>query len=176
MTPTTPSPLPASTLVLGGARSGKSAYAESLIESVGGGVYLATAEAHDAEMAERVRQHRRRRGSHWTTIEEPLEIVASLRGIDAKTPAVLVDCLTLWLSTLLEAGRTPNDEFSALADWLGDAALPIVLVANEVGLGIVPDNLLARRFRDLAGTLNQLIAGRAQRVTFVAAGLPLDLK
>ena len=169
-------PLPAVTLVLGGARSGKSAYAESLIESVGGGVYLATAEARDAEMAERVRQHRERRGAHWTTIEEPLDIVPALQRADAEARAVLVDCLTLWLANLLEAGRTPEEEFSALTDWLAGANSPLVLVANEVGLGIVPDNALARRFRDHAGVLNQLIAGCAERVTLITAGLPMDLK
>lgn len=167
---------PASTLVLGGARSGKSAYAESLVESVGGGVYLATAQARDAEMAERIRHHRQRRGDHWTTIEEPLDIVAAMRRVDGEADAILVDCLTLWLSNLLETERTPEDEFSALADWLTESVSPIVLVANEVGLGIVPDNALARRFRDLAGALNRLIASRAERVTFVAVGLPMDLK
>ena len=176
MTQTAAAALPASTLVLGGARSGKSAYAESLVESVGGGIYLATAEARDAEMAERIHRHRKRRGARWTTIEEPLDIVPALRRVDGEAGAVLVDCLTLWLSNLLETGRTPEEEFAVLADWLAVSISPLVLVANEVGLGIVPENALARRFRDLAGTLNRLIAGRAERVIFVAAGLPMDLK
>jgi adenosylcobinamide kinase/adenosylcobinamide-phosphate guanylyltransferase len=168
-------PLPRVSLVLGGARSGKSRYAEALVEAAGGGVYLATAELLDPEMEDRVRRHRERRGKRWTTLEEPLEIVAALVGEAAARP-VLVDCLTLWLANLIAAGRDVERETDALVDALPRCGGPVVFVANEVGLGIVPENALARRFRDDAGRLNQRIAARAERVVFMAAGLPLVLK
>jgi adenosylcobinamide kinase / adenosylcobinamide-phosphate guanylyltransferase len=169
--------LPPLTLVLGGARSGKSRYAEALVEAgASAGVYLATAQALDAEMAERIRRHRARRSARWTVREEPLDLAAAL--IQEARPArpVLLDCLTLWLSNLLAAGRDVDAEIAALLDTLPSLAGPAVLVANEVGLGIIPDNALARAFRDHAGRLNQGIAARAQRVVFLAAGLPLVLK
>lgn len=167
--------LPDVTLILGGARSGKSAHAEALI---GGceAVYLATAQAFDAEMVERLRLHRERRGPNWTTVEEPLELVAALAAHCRPERPVLVDCLTLWLSNLMLAGRDAGAEAKALAAALPGLAGPVVLVSNEVGLGIVPDNALARAFRDHAGRLHQDIAAVAQRVVFVAAGLPLVLK
>jgi len=169
------------TLVLGGARSGKSAWAEALIEPGPGrrwaaATYIATAEAGDAEMATRIARHRARRGAAWRTVEEPLELAGALAGsADAARP-VLVDCLTLWLSNLLGAGRDVEDETRGLVAALAAAAGPVVLVANEVGLGIVPDNAAARAFRDHAGRLNQAVAAVAGRVVFVAAGLPLTLK
>lgn len=174
--------LPAVTVVLGGACSGKSRYAESLIEAAidsgafEGAIYLATAEAHDTEMAARIEEHRRRRGGRWQTVEEPLDLVGTLAAQADVTRPVLVDCLTLWLSNLLHSGRDPVAEMAALAAGLQDLAGPIVLVSNEVGLGIVPDNALARAFRDHAGRLNQTVAGVADRVVFVAAGLPMTLK
>ena len=169
--------LPRLTLVLGGARSGKSRYAEALVESQPGAcVYLATAEPRDAEMAARIRAHRARRGARWRTVEAPLDLIGELAGAARPDGAVLVDCLTLWLSNLMEAGRDVAAESEALTKALPDLAGPAVLVSNEVGLGIVPDNPLARRFRDAAGSLHQSIAALAQSVVFVAAGLPLTLK
>lgn len=174
--------LPRVTLVLGGARSGKSRHAERLIESALGGAfyegatYLATAEALDAEMAARVAKHRARRGDSWTTVEEPLDLIGALTGhADPKRP-ILVDCLTLWLSNLMGAGGDIDAQTAALAARLQDLGGPVVLVSNEVGLGIVPDNELARAFRDHAGRLNQAVAQAADHVLFVAAGLPMTLK
>lgn len=168
--------LPPVTLVLGGARSGKSAYAERLIAAAGGGLYLATATAGDAEMAERIRRHRDRRGEGWVTIEEPLEVLAALTSRCAADRPVLVDCLTLWLSNVMGAGRDAAAEIERLAAGLSGLAGPVVLVANEVGLGLVPATPLGRAFRDHAGRLNQAVAAVADRVVFVAAGLPLSLK
>lgn len=165
--------LPSITLVLGGARSGKSAYAEGLIEALGGGTYLASGQAFDKEMDERINLHRLRRGSLWETVEEPLEIASAL--VDIKGP-VLVDCLTLWASNLMADGRDIESETAALVRILGQVKGPVVLVSNEVGLGIVPDNALAREFRDHAGRINQAVASVAQKVVFVAAGLPLVMK
>jgi len=162
------------TLVLGGARSGKSAYAERLIEAARTpALYIATAAAGDAEMAARIAAHQARRGSVWSTHESPLELAAALAAADRP---VLVDCLTLWVSNLMHAGRDVAAEGERLADALAASRLPVVLVANEVGLGIVPDNALARAFRDHAGRLNQRVAEIANTVFFVAAGLPLRMK
>ena len=161
-------------LVLGGARSGKSAHAERLIEALGGpALYIATAAAGDSEMAARIAAHRARRGALWTTREAPLDLAAAIAAADR--PA-LVDCLTLWVSNLMHAGRDVAAEGERVIAALAEARAPVVLVANEVGLGIVPDNALAREFRDLAGRLNQRIAGAADTVVFIAAGLPLVLK
>lgn len=176
MGPNAEAALSAVTLVLGGARSGKSAYAEGLIEAAGGGTYLATATAGDSEMAERIRRHRQRRGSRWRTVEEPLELAAALVRHAAAERPLLVDCLTLWLSNLLAAGRDAEREIDALADRLGRLPGAVVLVANEVGLGLVPTTPLGRAFRDHAGQLNQRVAEIADRVVFIAAGLPLVLK
>ena len=172
----TPSHSASVTLVLGGARSGKSTYAETLVESAGGRVYLATAEAGDAEMAERILRHRQRRGKSWRTVEEPLDLAGALMRHAQPGRPILVDCLTLWLSNLMAAGRDVDGEMKALADGLSTLAGPVVLVANEVGLGLVPETPLGRAFRDHAGRLNQTIARKADRVVFIAAGLPLILK
>jgi adenosylcobinamide kinase / adenosylcobinamide-phosphate guanylyltransferase len=163
------------TLVLGGARSGKSRYAESLIGDQQA-VYVATAESRDDEMAVRIRAHQERRGRHWTTREAPLDLAAALAEIDRPGRPVLVDCLTLWTSNLMLAGRDVDAERALLLNAVAALAGPVVFVANEVGLGIVPDNALARAFRDHAGRLNQELAAVADRVVFVAAGLPLTLK
>jgi adenosylcobinamide kinase/adenosylcobinamide-phosphate guanylyltransferase len=160
-------------LVLGGARSGKSRYAETMIGERPA-LYIATATAGDDDMAARIRAHRARRGGNWTTREAPLELAAALAGDDARPR--LVDCLTLWLSNVMLAHRDPGAEGAALVDSLSRLKAPVVFVANEVGLGIVPDNELARRFRDHAGRLNQEFAAAADRVVFVAAGLPMILK
>ena len=162
------------TLILGGARSGKTAHALAGAEATGRGlVMIATAEALDGEMEERIARHREERGSRWRTIEAPLDLAAALAQVSVGETAV-IDCLTLWVSNLMHADRDLEAETTRLI-----AALPgreVVLVSNEVGLGIVPDNALARRFRDAAGRLNQQVAAAADRVVFVAAGLPLVLK
>lgn len=167
------------TLVLGGARSGKSRQAEALTLAAAGAlppVYIATAQVFDAEMAERIALHRAQRaGQGWVLREAPLD----LAGVLAEAPAgaaVLVDCLTLWLSNHLLAGHDLEAEGQALRAALAAREGPVVLVSNEVGLGIVPENAMARRFRDAAGRLNQDLAAQAGRVIFVAAGLPLFLK
>ncbi|GGF62804.1 adenosylcobinamide kinase/adenosylcobinamide phosphate guanyltransferase [Terasakiella brassicae] len=161
------------TLVLGGARSGKSAYAEKIIEDLGGGTYLATSRVWDAEMAERVQIHQARRNDLWHTIEEPVAIHDIIANTDKP---LLADCLTLWLSNLMEMEADIDQETEQLCRALKMAKQDIVLVSNEVGLGIVPDNALARKFRDLAGKINQTVAQTADRVIFVAAGLPLIMK
>jgi adenosylcobinamide kinase/adenosylcobinamide-phosphate guanylyltransferase len=170
-------PLPAITLVLGGARSGKSAYAESLLDThTGRRIYLATAEVRDDEMAARVKLHRDRRDPDWGLVEEPLALPERLVAETEKGAAVLVDCLTLWLSNVMLAEREVEVACAALEASLGQCGGPVIFVANEVGLGIVPDNRLARDFRDHAGRLNQRMAARADHVVFIAAGLPLTLK
>jgi adenosylcobinamide kinase/adenosylcobinamide-phosphate guanylyltransferase len=163
------------TLVLGGARSGKSRYAETLITALPAPwTYVATAEARDTEMAERIAAHQARRGAGWRTLETPRDVVGALAAHGA-TP-LLVDCLTLWLSNALLGGADVEAEIERLEATLAKAAAPLVLVANEVGFGIVPDSALGRRFRDLQGQLNQRIAARADRVVLVVAGLPLTIK
>jgi adenosylcobinamide kinase / adenosylcobinamide-phosphate guanylyltransferase len=166
-------------LILGGARSGKSRYAESLVSALpppwqAPWNYVATAEPGDAEMAERIASHRARRGASWRTIEAPRDLAGSLQAVQAAP--VLVDCLTLWLSNLMLAGADIDAEMEGLDHVLAAAAAPVVMVANEVGYGIVPDHPLGRRFRDLQGVLNQRVAARADRVVLVVAGLPLTLK
>lgn len=169
--------LPPVTLVLGGARSGKSRHAEALVEAQPGAcIYLATAEPGDEEMAERIRRHRARRGTRWRTLEEPLDLTGTLRREARPDGAVLVDCLTLWLSNLLGAARDVGAEAEDLVSALPELAGPVVFVSNEVGLGIVPEGALARAFVDHAGRLHQTLAGAAQSVLFMAAGLPLALK
>jgi adenosyl cobinamide kinase/adenosyl cobinamide phosphate guanylyltransferase len=164
-----------STLVIGGARSGKSRYAEQLVaSSPPPWVYVATATASDDEMTARIAEHRSRRGAQWQTVEAPLDLPAALAGAPAS--AALVDCLTLWLSNLMFAGRDIDIEVGRLEQAMAAREAPLVLVSNEVGSGIVPDNALARRFRDWQGRLNQRIASHAGRVVLVVAGLPLVLK
>ena len=167
----------ATTLVLGGARSGKSAFAERMIGDSGlTRIYLATATADDDEMRNRIVHHRTQRGEGWTTVEEPLALVDALTREATHGRAVLVDCLTLWLSNLMFAERDPDVEARRLTRFLGVAKYPVVLVSNEVGLGLVPETPLGRNFRDAQGRLNQVVAANVPNVVFIAAGLPLWLK
>jgi adenosylcobinamide kinase / adenosylcobinamide-phosphate guanylyltransferase len=166
-----------SLLVLGGARSGKSAYAQSLAESYGSErLYLATAAAGDEEMAARIGRHQADRGEGWVTIEEPLEVASALLAHARAGRVVVVDCLTLWLSNLMLAGRDPGPAVAALAGAIGGIAGPTILVSNEVGMGLVPDHKLGREFRDWQGRTNREIGAACDAVIFVAAGLPLQLK
>jgi adenosylcobinamide kinase / adenosylcobinamide-phosphate guanylyltransferase len=168
--------MPQLTLVLGGARSGKSRYAENLIAaSRPPWIFVATAEADDAEMAARIALHRRRRGTDWQTVEAPHDVAVALAAAAATAP-VLIDCLTLWLSNRMLADADLETEIVRLEAALDARRGPVVLVSNEVGFGIVPDNELARRFRDLQGRLNQRLAARADRVVLVVAGLPIVVK
>jgi adenosylcobinamide kinase/adenosylcobinamide-phosphate guanylyltransferase len=163
-------------LILGGARSGKSRYAERLIsEYAAPWIYIATAEAQDDEMRMRIAEHRARRDRRWHTIEAPHALADAVRDAPAERP-LLVDCLTLWLSNRLLVDADIEQETGTLVGTLAARTAPTIAVSNEVGLGIVPDNALARRFRDAAGTANQMLAARADRVDFIAAGLPLRLK
>ena len=165
------------TLVLGGARSGKSRYGEDLVTAFGGPrVYIATARIWDDEMTERVARHRTDRGAGWTTVEEPLDLAGALRRSAAAGTGVLVDCLTLWLTNLMMAEADVEAEAAVLVATLATLPGRIVLVSNEVGLGIVPDNALARRFRDHAGRLHQAVAAVAPRVVLTVAGLPMLFK
>ena len=163
-------------LITGGARSGKSKRAETRTRSFPGEpIYIATAEALDAEMQARIAKHRARRGNGWIEREVPLDLVAALVASDGGG-ARLVDCLTLWLSNLMHAERDWEREVSELAATLPRLKSPVIFVTNEVGLGIVPDNALARSFRDAAGIMNHTIAEFADEVEFVVAGLPMKLK
>lgn len=171
-------PLPcASLLVLGGARSGKSAYAQAVVERSGlERVLLATATAGDPEMAERISRHRADRDAGWRTVEEPLDLVAALASEAGPGRAVLVDCLTLWLSNLMLAGRDPEGDTARLAAAVRGAEGPVVLVSNEVGSGLVPDTPLGRRFRDAQGRLNAAAAQACEVAVLLVAGCPLVLK
>lgn len=166
-------------LILGGARSGKSALAERLAHESGHPVtYIATAQAHDAEMAARIAHHRAGRPSYWECVEEPLALAEALHAHARPGHCVLVDCLTLWLSNLLGAGDDARleHERDALLTALPTLTGQVLLVSNEVGLGVVPLGELTRRFVDEAGRLHQALAVHCERVLFVAAGLPLTLK
>lgn len=170
------SALPALTLLLGGARSGKSARAEALALSSGLAlVYVATAQALDDEMGQRIARHRARRGSAWRLVEEPLALPTTIAAEAHPDRVLLVDCLTLWLTNLMVAGRDVNKDVDRLLRGL-PAAGPVILVSNEVGLGIVPLDAMSRAFVDHAGRLHQRMAAVADWVQLMAAGLPLDLK
>lgn len=168
---------PAIHLVLGAARSGKSRFAEGLARQSGLlKVYLATARVLDEEMADRVTRHKLDRGVGWFTVEEPVAVAEAIAARAAPDRVILVDCLTLWLTNLMIEDEDIDAHVRALAGVLALAAGPVVLVSNEVGAGIVPDNALARRFRDLQGRLNQDIAALASHVSLVVAGIPLAVK
>lgn len=166
--------------ITGGARSGKSRLAERIADGFGAPFgYLATGAAGDGEMAARIARHRQRRGDAWTTIEEPMELAAALRENDGHFGAVLVDCVTLWLTNLLLAYDDPArclGRVRELTELFPLLTTPIILVSNEVGMGIVPENRLARQFRDLAGEANEMIAVVADEVHVTFSGLPLRLK
>jgi adenosylcobinamide kinase/adenosylcobinamide-phosphate guanylyltransferase len=168
------------TLVLGGARSGKSGFAQAQAEAQAaarGGrlVMIVTGQAFDDEMRARIAQHRRDRGDAWRTVEAPLDLPQAL-GRPHEDDVVVVDCLTLWLSNLMLAERACEPETASLLAALGGMKNPVWLVSNEVGLGIVPENALARRFRDEAGRLHRLLAAQADHVVLMVAGLPLTVK
>ena len=162
-------------LVLGGARSGKSARALTLADRPPH-VFIATAEALDDEMRARIRRHQAERGADWATVEAPLDLAAALRDNAGDGVTLLVDCLTLWLSNLMHHERDAEAEAEALLAALAAAPGRVVLVSNEVGMGLAPVNALGRAFRDAQGRLNQRVAAAADHVEFVAAGLPLILK
>ena len=165
------------TLILGGARSGKSRYAQRLAEKAcARRVYIATAEALDDEMSERIAQHISDRGDSWTTVESPLELCRSIENACREQSAVIVDCLTLWLSNVMHAERDVAEETERLVQTLNSITTPLILISNEVGMGIVPQTALGRRFRDEQGRLNQRVANACARVEFIASGLPLRLK
>ncbi len=169
-------PPPRLTFVLGGARSGKSAHGEQLISRLPAPwIYIATAQAFDAEMETRIRQHQDRRDERWQTVEAPLELVKTLDKVPDNTP-LLLDCLTLWLSNQLLREADLDHETNALIAALARPRGPWVIVSNETGMGIVPDNALARRFRDEAGRLNQRVAAMASEVILMTAGIPLHVK
>ena len=166
-----------SALILGGARSGKSAYAQVLAEACSPArLYLATGAPGDAEMAARIARHQADRGQGWTTLEEPLEAASTLLAHAGVGRVVVLDCLTLWLSNLMLAGRDPAPAVADLAAAVGALAGPAILVSNEVGMGLAPDNNLGREFRDWQGRANREIGAACDAVIFVAAGLPLQLK
>ena len=164
------------TLVLGGQRSGKSSYAESLIRSDQKAIYVATAQALDKEMKERVGIHKCRRGKNWKTVEEPLDLASVLLMNDKASRPILVDSLGMWVSNLLAHDKDVEKQISALMQASENIKSPLVIVSDEVGLGIIPNNALARSFIDKLGTLNQLISDRADVVVFIKAGLPMYLK
>ncbi|WP_019516796.1 bifunctional adenosylcobinamide kinase/adenosylcobinamide-phosphate guanylyltransferase [Sphingomonas sp. Mn802worker] len=165
------------TLVLGGARSGKSRHAQELAEGCTGElVFVATAQAFDGEMAERIAAHRRDRDARWSTLEAPTDLPGAI-GREARAGRVLlVDCLTLWVSNLMLGDADMDQASDALVSAIEQADGDLIFVSNEVGFGIVPDNALARRFRDAAGRLNQRVAAVCDRVELVVAGLPLRIK
>lgn len=165
-----------SVLILGGARSGKTSHALGLCEPFPQRIYIATAEAHDEEMAARIAAHRQERSGLWTTVEAPLDLPQAIDDLPVADAVCVVDCLTLWLSNLMGAGRDMEDATKVLCDAIDAASCTLILVSNEVGLGIVPNNALARAFRDHQGRLNRTVAATVERVEFIAAGLPMRLK
>ena len=166
-----------SLFVLGGARSGKSAYALKIAEAYGfERLYLATAAPGDEEMAARIARHQADRGRGWMTLEEPLHVARALGAEARPGRAIVVDCLTLWLTNLMLAGRDPAPAVAGLADAIAALAGPAILISNEVGMGIVPDHKLGREFRDWQGRTNQEIARACDAAILVAAGFPLQLK
>ncbi|RJG56192.1 bifunctional adenosylcobinamide kinase/adenosylcobinamide-phosphate guanylyltransferase [Sphingobium terrigena] len=170
-------PFDKSLLVLGGARSGKSRFAQAQAESRSGNlVYIATAQALDDEMTQRIARHQDDRGARWRTVDAPLDLAAAIAAESRADRVLLIDCLTLWASNLLFAERDLAPAIETVTNAITLAAGPLIFVSNEVGLGIVPDNAMARRFRDMAGEINQAVAAAVDQAVFIAAGLPLRLK
>jgi adenosylcobinamide kinase/adenosylcobinamide-phosphate guanylyltransferase len=166
-----------SLFVIGGARSGKSRYAQARAEATGlRRIFIATAQALDDEMRERIARHRDDRGLDWETVEAPLDLAKAIAAHSAPDKVLLVDCLTLWVTNLILAARDMSAATDCLIAALARVKGPLILVSNEVGCGIVPDNALARRFRDEAGTTNRRVAAAADEVQLLVAGLPLRLK
>lgn len=166
-------------LVTGGARAGKSGYAEKRAEDLGARrLYIATAEAKDEEMAQRIAEHKKRRGNDWATVEEPVELSSALLAQRGRIDCALVDCLTIWLSNLLlhRDAEVAEDEVDKLVVTLPGLDFHVVLVTNEVGWGIVPDNPLGRKFRDVLGWTNQRIAQAADEIVLMIAGVPMIVK
>ena len=164
-----------SILITGGARSGKSRLAEGWATRDGTAIYIATCRAGDSEMKDRIAEHRARRGPEWVTLEEPLDLVGVLDSTDGQGTR-LVDCLTLWLANLMEDGNDWQSSVEDLVQTLHRQASPVILVTDEVGSGIVPENPLARDFRDALGLVNQVIADAADEVYLAVAGHPLKVK
>ncbi|MEW6108275.1 MAG: bifunctional adenosylcobinamide kinase/adenosylcobinamide-phosphate guanylyltransferase [Nitrospirota bacterium] len=173
--------------ITGGARSGKSSFAMAEASKIDGRkAYIATAEALDEEMKERIERHKKQRGNEWDAYEEPLEIADVIKTIEGKYDVIIIDCLTLWLSNVMHADLNLDEEIESLIGILQYAPAqksirtcsntPLLIVSNEVGMGIVPENEMARRFRDMAGTLNQRIAEIADEVYMVVAGIPVKIK
>ncbi len=164
-------------LILGGMRSGKSEFAEKIIENSGcDPIYMATGQAFDKEMAQRIKIHQARRGAQWRCIESPLDVARELEKVNKPQQIILLDCLTMWLSNMMSAEKNIVQETEQLISQLSVMRCSIILVSNEVGLGIIPDNALARKFGDAQGILNQKIGQVCAEVTFVAAGFPMRLK
>lgn len=165
------------TLVLGGARSGKSRHAQALAESMAQSrVFIATAQAFDAEMRERIARHQADRDLSWLTVEAPIDLAEAISQHQGTSDVLLVDCLTLWLSNLMLTDQDVEPAVDALVTAILESTLPIILVSNEVGYGIVPDNALARRFRDAAGQLNQRLSAVCDATVLVVAGNPITIK
>jgi adenosylcobinamide kinase/adenosylcobinamide-phosphate guanylyltransferase len=166
-----------SVFILGGARSGKSRFAEELAGKAGGRLhYLATGRAWDDEMRDRISHHQERRGGEWTTHEAPVDIATVLQRLDSPNSVILIDCLTLWLTNLMMENADMETAFAELEAAIESTRAKLIFVSNEIGLGIVPENRMAREFRDHAGRLHQRVAAIAGEVYFVAAGLPLKMK
>jgi adenosylcobinamide kinase/adenosylcobinamide-phosphate guanylyltransferase len=169
-------------MVTGGVRSGKSAFAQSLAEKFGDAVlFVATAQALDEEMAQRICRHRRSRPQGWATVEEPLDVAGALRGSGVDYRLVLVDCLTLWVTNLLLSNEDYADEIllapvKGLLDWQTETRVNMIVVTNEVGMGVVPDNAISRRFSEALGKANQMLALASDRVYLMVSGLPLQVK
>lgn len=164
-------------LVTGGARSGKSRYAQSLAESGEHPFYIATGWAGDDEMKKRIAKHQADRGKKWSTIETKTDLIAAIREASEKgADFILVDCLTLWVSNLMMEGKNPEKHAYELAAEIADFATPVVFVTNELGCGVVPENKLAREFRDAAGLVNQTIAAAVESVVFCVSGIPQTIK
>jgi len=163
-------------LIFGGAKSGKSNYAENLAIPYSNKIYIATAEARDEEMQKRIKNHQNQRDNNWHTIEEPVNFIPHLTKSYTENTIILIDCMTIWLSNLMEKSLSITDMTDTLLNNLSSCSADVILVSNELGLSIVPENALARAFRDEQGLLNQKLAKRATNVVFIAAGLPLILK